>query len=89
MGKDMQPFSRRTRIVLAVVAWLFLIPLLIGFWMFAWWLGLGLAALSIWFTYDYIKRGDLASEIEEGLSRGAGMLGKGATEVMGRDDENE
>ena len=89
MGKDMQPLSRNARIVLSVVIWLFLIPLIIGIWLFAWWLGLGMALLSAWFTYDYIKRGDLAGEIEEGLSRGAGMLGKGATEALGRDDPDD
>ena len=85
----MQPLSKRTRIVVSVVMWMFLGPLVIGFSMLALWLGVGLAVLLIWFTYDYIKRGNLAGEIEEGLSRGGGLFGKGATEVMGRGDKHE
>lgn len=89
MGTDMQPLSKKARIAVSVVAWLFLVPLLIGFWMFAWWLGAGLAVALAWLTYDYIRRGDFAGEIEEGISRGSGFLGKGATEVMGRDDNTD
>ena len=87
MGKHMQPLSRKARIILSFVVWLFLIPLLIGFSMFAWWFGAGLAAMLAWFTYDYIRRGDFAGDVEEGLSRGGGLFGKSATEVMGRDDK--
>ncbi len=83
MGKDMQPLSRNARIVLSVVIWLFLIPLIIGFWLFAWWLGLGMALPSAWFTYDYIKRGDLAGEIEEGLSRGSWDARQGSNRGAG------
>lgn len=86
MSGDMKPFSRRTRIILSVVVWIFLAPLIWGFSQFAWWLGVGVAVLSIWMTYDYIKRGNLASEIEEGLSRGAAAFGEGASDVLGHDD---
>ena len=89
MGTDMQPLSKKARIVVSVVVWLILGPLLVGFWMFAWWFGAGLAVGSIWLTYDYIRRGDLAGEIEEGLSRTSELFGKGAIEVMGRDDNTD
>ena len=87
MAGDMQPLKRRGRIIVSILAWLIIGPLCWGFGQMAWWLGVGLAVLLLWVTYDYIRKGDMAGNIEEGLSRGAGMIGKGAEEALGRDEK--
>jgi hypothetical protein len=86
MAGDMQPLKRRGRMLVSLAAWIVIAPLCWGFFQFAWWLGVGLALALLWVTYDYIRKGDMAGDIEGKLSRGAGMFGKGAEEVLEHDD---
>lgn len=87
MAGDMQPLKRRGRIVVSIVVWPLIAILIWGFFQWAWWLGVGVAAIAIWSTYDYIRKGGFATDIVEGLSREGRAVGEGATEVFGHDDE--
>ena len=86
MPGDTPPLKRRTRILIAIAAWIIIGPLCWGFFQFAWWLGVGLAVLLLWVTYDYIRKGDMVDYIQEGMSREGDRLGKGAEEVLGHEE---
>ena len=52
--------SAKQRIVLAGLAWIIAVPLVIGFFFLNVWLGLVLAAVVLFTTWDYIRKGDTA-----------------------------
>ena len=61
---------------------MFVGPLVVGFFLWAWWLGLGLLVIVGWTTWDYIRKGDLAGHVAEGMSK-EGYVAKGAEEAFG------
>ena len=78
-------FTRKQRIVLSAVIWVIVGPLCFGFFFIAWPLGLVMVGVAIWTTWDYIGKGGMAGHVSEGMSK-AGLVGKGAEELFGRED---
>ena len=79
-GSDVT-FTRGQRIVVSAVVWLLVGPLIIGFTMMIWWMGLALFAMAAWTTYDYVRKGDMAGHITEGMSQ-MGKVAKGGEIVL-------
>lgn len=67
--------TKRQRIIVATLVWVILGPLVVGFLSMSWVFGVILAGIAVWTTWDYIRKGDLADHIGEGLSK-EGMIGK-------------
>lgn len=67
--------TRRQRIVVAALIWVVVAPLVVGFHYLSWVFGVILAAVAIWTTWDYIRKGDMAGHIGEGMSK-EGLIGK-------------
>ena len=64
-----KPISKRTRVVIIVLLWLVIgVPFFVGmgFWM-GWWV-LPFLALAVWATIDYMRRGDMFSSVDHGVS---------------------
>ena len=61
--------------IVAALIWVMVGPLIVGFIMISWIFGLIMAAVAIWTTWDYVRKGDMAGYISEGMSR-EGMIGK-------------
>ncbi|MDH3247876.1 MAG: hypothetical protein OEQ47_02890 [Acidimicrobiia bacterium] len=74
MRYEEKPTSKRARIAWLIVAWvLFLGPFTaVVFFLAGWWGFIGLA-IALWFTYDYLKRGDMFSPVDAMVS-GEGRL---------------
>jgi len=53
-------FTRKQRIIVVGLAWIVAVPLVIGFFVLNFWLGLVLAAVVLFTTWDYIRKGDTA-----------------------------
>jgi membrane protein implicated in regulation of membrane protease activity len=68
-------FSRRQRIVIAALVWVILAPLIVGFLYLSWIFGLILAGVAVWTTWDYVRKGDMAGHVSEGMSK-EGLVGK-------------
>jgi len=79
-GSDVT-FTRGQRIVVSAVVWLLVGPLIIGFTLMIWWMGLALFAMAAWTTYDYVRKGDMAGHITEGMSQ-MGKVAKGGEIVL-------
>ena len=74
--------------VLAIVVWIVVAPLLVGFFLWAWWFGLLMAAIAIYTTYDYIRSGGFADEVDR-LGRAAGRtFVEGVSKTVGRTDDD-
>lgn len=62
------PTTRRTRVVITIVMWLFIgIPMMIGFWTWFGWWSLLLFAAATWLTVDYVKEGDLFGTVDNAV----------------------
>ena len=60
-----KPTTRRTRILIVSVMWLFVgIPLMIGFWTWFGGWSLLLLAAAVWLTVDYVKQGDIFGTVD-------------------------
>ena len=55
--------------------WVIVGPLVVGFFVMSWVFGLVVAAVVTWTTWDYIRKGDMAGHIAEGMSK-EGLIGK-------------
>lgn len=73
--------TRRQRIVVSVLVWVFVGPLVVGFLVMSWVFGLILAAVAVWTTWDYIRRGDVAGHVTDGISK-SGYVAKGVEETF-------
>lgn len=87
MQKHETSLTRRQRAIVAAFAWILIGPMVLGFGLIAWWLGLGLFLIAVWTTWDYIRKGDLAGHIGEGMSK-SGLVAQGFEESFGRPDKN-
>jgi hypothetical protein len=87
MGTGEKPLSRKQRILLSAVVWLVAGPVLIGLLFINIFIGLGIGALFIWTTYDYIRKGDMAGHVTEGVSK-SGYVARGAEEAFGHEDRD-
>lgn len=64
-GKESQkPTTTRTRIAIIAVWWLIGIPLLVGLWFWLGWWVLALAALGVWASVDYLRRGNQSGQVD-------------------------
>lgn len=52
--------SLKQRMIVAGLAWIVAVPLVIGFFFLNVWLGLVLAVVVLFTTWDYIRKGDTA-----------------------------
>ena len=56
--------TKKMRIGVLAIAWLVGVTLLIGLWFwFGWWV-LILAAVGVWASVDYLRRGDQAGHVD-------------------------
>ena len=69
-GTEKPELSKRTRIAIVAVLWLFPgIPLLYAMWSVdLWWLALLVLAPSIWASLDYIRKGGQFDQMDKGFS---------------------
>ena len=64
-----KPLSKRGRIIAIVVFWLVVgIPVLVLLWMGNIWLALAALPLGIWATLDYLRKGDMFSQVDHSIS---------------------
>ena len=62
--------SKRARLVIVALLWMVLgIPLFVGLWFWFGWWALVLFAGAVWATLDYIRRGDMFSQVDHAASR--------------------
>ena len=87
MGTEEKPLSRKQRILLSAIVWLVAGPILVGLSFINIFIGLAIAALLVWTTYDYIRRGDMAGHVVEGVSK-SGYVARGAEEAFGHEDRH-
>jgi hypothetical protein len=87
MKRHETSLTRRQRAIVAAFAWILIGPVVVGFGFIAWWFGLGLFFIAAWTTWDYIRKGDMAGHIGEGMSK-SGMVAKGFEESFGRPDKD-
>ena len=78
-------WTRTQRALLAVAIWIIVGPLIVGFFMINWILGVALGAVAVWTTWDYIRKGDMAGHVGEGMSK-EGLIGKAAEDTWFRRD---
>lgn len=76
MKRHETSLTREQRAIVAAFAWVLIGPVVVGFGFIAWWLGLGLFLIAAWTTWDYIRKGDMAGRIGEGMSK-SGFVAKG------------
>ena len=74
MSYEEKPSKRRTRMVIAGLFWLLLVPFFIGMWSLLGWLTLLFVAGSVWLTQDYIRRGSFIDP--DTTTRAGGWTGK-------------
>ncbi len=61
--------SKRGRIIATVVFWLLVgIPVLAVMWVWSFWLALVVLPFGVWATWDYLKRGDMFSQVDHSVS---------------------
>jgi hypothetical protein len=71
-GTEKPELSKRTRIVIVTVLWLFPgLPLLYAFWATGlWWLALLVVVPGVWATIDYVRKGGQFDQIDKGVAGG-------------------
>lgn len=64
-GKENEkPTTMKARITIIAVWWVIGTPLLVGLWfLFGWWV-LVLAAVGVWATIDYLRRGQQLDQVD-------------------------
>ncbi len=72
-----KPPSKRARIAWLVGAWVvFIGPFTVLFFMWGGlWFGVPALALAVWFSYDYLRRGGFAEDIDDFVSMGGRAVG--------------
>ena len=73
-----KPSKRRTRVVIAGLLWLLLVPFFVGMWLLLGWLTLLFVVGSVWLTQDYIRRGSFANA--DTVTRAGGWSGEHRSE---------
>lgn len=64
-----KPIAKRTRVLIVAVLWVIIgIPLFAGLWFWAGWWSLLLLAPAIWATWDYVKTGDMFTQVDHSFS---------------------
>ena len=89
MASERPELTRRTRVVLSAAVWIVLLPLLVGFFLWAWWFGLLMSALAVYTTYDYVRSGGMAGEIDRLGRVAGGTFVDGVSRSVGRSDEHD
>ena len=64
-----RPLTARGRIIAIIVFWLIVgFPVLVLLWMWNIWLAVVALPFGLWATWDYLKRGDMFSQVDHGIS---------------------
>ena len=64
-----KPITKRTRVAIIAVLWVIVgIPVVVALWFWTGWWSLLLLALAVWATWDYIKSGDMFSQVDHSIS---------------------
>ena len=64
-GKENEkPTTMKARIAIIAVWWVIGIPLLVGLWFWLGWWVLVLAAVGVWATIDYLRRGRQLDQVD-------------------------
>ena len=87
MGTAERPLTRNQRIGLSGALWLFVGPLIVGFFFMSFWFGLVLLGMAGWTTYDSIRKGGMADHVVRGLSA-EGRAADGAIEHYGHEEKD-
>ena len=77
--------TRTQRALVAAAIWIIVGPLVVGFFMINWILGLVLGGIAVWTTWDYIRKGDMAGHVGEGMSK-QGLIAKAAESTWFKKD---
>ncbi|MDJ0923201.1 MAG: hypothetical protein QNJ77_01460 [Acidimicrobiia bacterium] len=81
-----KPISPRTRLILVVVLWIVVgIPVFVALWLWAGWWSLLLLAAAVWATWDYMKTGDMFSQVDHSISHHI-HTGEDGESRFGKDD---
>jgi hypothetical protein len=79
MSYTEKPSKRRTRVVIAGLLWLLLVPFFVGMWLLlGWFVTLLFVVASVWLTQDYIRRGSFANA--DTVTRAGGWSGEHRSE---------
>jgi len=71
--------KRRTRVMIAGLLWVLLVPFFIGMWLvLGWFVTLLFVVGSVWLTQDYIRQGSFANA--DTVTRAGGWTGKQRSE---------
>ncbi len=87
MGTAERSLTRNQRILVSGVIWLFVGPLVVGFFFMSFWFGLVLLGVAGWTTYDYIRKGGMADTVVDGMSV-EGRAADGAIEHYGHEEKD-
>ena len=80
-----KPLSKRGRIIATIVFWVVVgIPVLVVLWMWSIWLALVALPCGVWAALDYLKRGDMFSAVDHGISHHV-RTGEDAKNRFGKD----
>jgi len=73
MSSTEKPSTRRSRMVIAALIWVVMIPFFIMLWFMVGWLSVVGVAGAVWWTQDYIRRGGIDPDY---VGRAGGWSGK-------------
>ena len=80
-----KPLSKRGRITATIVFWLVGgLPILVMLWLVNIWLAVVALAFGLWATWDYLKKGDMFSQVDHGMSHHV-RTGEDAKSRFGKD----
>ena len=80
-----KPLTKRGRIIATVVFWLVVgIPVLVLFGVWSIWLALVALPFGVWATWDYLRKGDMFSQVDHSVSHHV-RTGEDARSRFGKD----
>ena len=80
-----KPLSKRGRIIATVAFWLVVgLPVLALFWTVNVWLAVVALPFGLWATWDYLKKGDMFSQVDHAISHHV-RTGEDAKNRFGKD----
>ena len=68
-----KPLTRKQRLVILGIIWMFGIPFAIALWLLMRWIGVLLILAMIWTSWDYYRRGEMVESMD-GIGRLGGFL---------------
>ncbi|NNF69847.1 MAG: hypothetical protein HKN01_08765 [Acidimicrobiia bacterium] len=76
-----KPLTRRQRLIILGIVWVFGVPFSVALWLLLGWIGVALILAMVWTSWDYYRRGEMVESMD-----GIGKLGGYLTDAFGDDD---